>query len=227
MASRDACVYGESAYYPAVATTDVARVVRQAAAKFRSFGLSTEDLQQEGHRAALEALAHFDAERGTPLGAYLYKAIKRQLGNYVSQEISVVSLHGNWKVGRESQTRIDIAPEADEGTATVLPVFVDRTTPERLLARKERMLRRQRWRMRFYRRLDALLAPLSEEERAIIRLRFGLEGTGEGIPDREVAATLGVPVRQVYRVLARFKHRARDQHTLFRLYREIEEIDRT
>lgn len=66
------------------------RLVISMASKFRHFGLSMNDLVQEGHVGLLEAAARFEPERGVRFSTYATWWIRAAMQDYILRNWSIV-----------------------------------------------------------------------------------------------------------------------------------------
>jgi RNA polymerase sigma factor (sigma-70 family) len=186
--------------------------VTAVARRFKRLGapVDPEEATQVGWRAALEALLNFDPKRGK-LGGLLYTAVIRNVGDEMSRVLAVPSIGQHRELARELQTRVEI----DD---VVVNALVDETTPEDLAIENQQARNLVSWRIRVRREVERVTAKFSAAEREIV------EALVDGGKSREIAATLGVEPKQVYRVRAKLDRHLKESSALAVLNRAREEI---
>lgn len=113
--------------------------VRRVAKKWRS--ADADDLRQEAWEAALEARRTFDASRGTAFSAYVGRAIRWRLENYMLRVSQAVSFPNNSRARHEMGARPTRCVPAEDS-----PLVSPAPTPERALDEK-------RWQVRLVARM--------------------------------------------------------------------------
>jgi hypothetical protein len=171
-------------------------------------------LQQEGIRICLSALTTWREDHGTPLENYLAVAVKRELGNYLSKTIAVVSVHGDWEKARDLQVRVD---------PSTVYMASDAPTPDEVMEVRQQADQLSAWRGKFRAVLADIFSGLSEQEWEVALRLYGLDGYEEHKP-REVAAVLGVPVNKIYRMRERMKNAISYSPELWALTHQLKEI---
>jgi RNA polymerase sigma factor (sigma-70 family) len=66
--------------------------VRAVAARYRDCGLGTDDLVQEGSIGLLDAIDHYDADRGAPFDAYARFRVRRAISNALTDHARLIRL---------------------------------------------------------------------------------------------------------------------------------------
>lgn len=184
---------------PRTPTTEIVQTAVRALMRKRAPG-NPEDLYQQGMMIALETEQRYpDAAQN---GGYVYTAVLRRLGNYVSASISSVSIGSRWELGREFQAHAlpEVVYEQPSTTGTVEEQAVELEDDLHLLG----------WRYEVKRYLEEEIQPMfSEDDWNLIVRSYGLDGLPESKP-RHLAEELGIDVRSIYRAVHRFENTIRD-----------------
>lgn len=192
----------------------VDQVARGFVRKGYSAHVDLDDICQEGMRIALAAALKTDPKMN-PEG-YVYTAVSRELGNYISKQVAVPSIHGNWTEARFHQVRCGVG---DEEGGHDLPD--EQPTPEARTLDFEREHRMSRWKIELRRKLLSKFKV--EEELSIVERLYGLDGFPSAETPARVAEQLGCNVRKVYRVTQKIAKLAGDLevYQLRQAYAEI------
>jgi hypothetical protein len=213
---------------------DIEHAVKQAVRWFRRSWTNNIDIQELEQQARLIALSTVKAEPEKSRNpAYLFTAVRRSLGNYLSQQIAIVSIKGNWAMAREFTKSVPLTKQSPDGESEARSDerFASSTPgPEAVLLCKEERHSRTRWRIAFHRAIDDALRGLSEIERDIIERRFGLEGrpaeTCKQIVEALYCEGSAVDVRFVYATLERAMKRLRSSLDFAVLNKHLVELQR-
>ena len=175
-----------------------------------------EEMMQEGMAVALETARRYPKQSEN--GAYVYRAVIRRLGNFVSHELAAVSIAGRWAQARDYQKRVEI------DSVPAREVGVEYRTPEHdLLDREEaQTLRRWRFRLREYLN-DRALPRLDDLQQTIVLQFYGLDGLPPRDP-RIIAADLHCDVVDVYQARERLERLLRDDLDFFSLRQQLWEL---
>ena len=187
-------------------------VVRQVVRRFRRKGcffVEPQDLHQEGYRIALAALMNPKRDHERPAENYVYMAVCRELGNYVSKQLAVPSIMGHWHEARDMQYRDDL-----EEQVLVSPWL----NPEERVIDKEMLSHQMRIRI-LLRRL--LMHLLSESDQEIVNRLYGFDGVTPAGKPALAARQLGLPVKQVYKATVNLR-RAVGSLEVYRLVRDVQ-----
>ncbi len=150
------------------------RLVVYIAGKFHDTGVGMEDLISVGTIGLIKAVHSFDAGRNSKLSTYAFRCIENEIRMYLR---------------RYRRTRREVSLEESlhvdgDGHALMLSDILGReedTACRNIEDETERRL------------LERALETLSERERSIIELRFGLKNPGgKEMTQQEVADTLGI-----------------------------------
>jgi|GEM_PF-444846 len=219
------------------------RLVVAQARRYQGHGLSMEDLVQEGMLGLIRAVEKFDWRRGFKFSTYgtlwIRQAIQRGLQNHgrtirvpvhvAQRQVKVRKLESELsaKLGREptdeevavvaelpleevmelrelnrAMTSLD-QPVGDDGETALGELLPsDRPEPVEEVTDADRD-----------RRVNALVQDLPEEERNVIRLRFGLTGA-EPLTLRQTGIELGITTEQARQLEARGLERLADRPEL-------------
>lgn len=187
--------------------TTITTIVETAVARFcrMRVPVARDDLMQEGMAVALDTQRRYPDKADKP--EYVYGAVTKSLGNFVSAQMCVASVPRSMLDGSKGRNKgkdIQRVPmEALEGMAAP-------SNPEDdLLDAQEQQLMRQ-WRMDLREYVeDNILPKLSDQKRDIIERLYGWRGLA---PQRHahIADDLGCPVEAVYHA----------RHTLLRILRD-------
>ena len=132
-----------------------------------------------------------EADKNGP--GYVYRAVSRELGNYVAKQIAVPNVTGDWENARNFQQRVD----PDDAL-----LIAEDESPEELVLEREGQSRMARWRIELRREL---MGEFSEEDLAIVDRLYGLDGFPSANTPARVCEQLGVPAWKVYKVTRRIK----------------------
>jgi RNA polymerase sporulation-specific sigma factor len=157
------------------------RLVVYIARKFENTGINVEDLISIGTIGLIKAINTFNAEKKIKLATYASRCIENEILMYLRRntktktEVSIDEpLNVDWE-GNELLLSDILGSDAD---------LVYRDIEEEI----DREL------------LSVALAKLSDRERQIIRLRFGLDGEGTEKTQKEVADMLGISQSYISRL---------------------------
>jgi RNA polymerase primary sigma factor len=208
------------------------RLVIHWARRYQDRGVDFADLLQEGTFGLMRAVDKFDWERGFRFSTYatwwIRQALQRavqQHGNTIRVPMEVAELaqridRTTWELANELRrdpTRAEIAEAAgvDEETVDQLgqaarvtasldqPAGADSTTPlGDLVGAEDASFEDEVERELVMERVRAAVDRLGELERAVVRLRFGLD-TGSPVSLQATAAQLGIGVRRARQAEAR------------------------
>jgi RNA polymerase primary sigma factor len=219
------------------------RLVVSQARRYQGHGLAMEDLIQEGMLGLIRAVEKFDWRRGFKFSTYgtlwIRQAIQRGLQNsgrtirvpvHIAQRQVKVR-----KIESELNTRLGREP-TDEEIAAVAELTPDEVAELRELSRglasldqpvgedgetafgellasdrpgpAEELVQSDR-----ERRIGEIIGQLPEDERNVIRLRFGLHGD-EPLTVRQTGTELGIPVAQARELEQRGLRRLASSHEL-------------
>ncbi|HKQ63161.1 MAG TPA: RNA polymerase sigma factor RpoD/SigA [Candidatus Polarisedimenticolaceae bacterium] len=181
--------------------------VVKVAKQYRGLGVPFEDLINEGNVGLVEAARRFDPTRGTRFVTCAVWWIRKAILGAIDERAALVPVpvyqrrHGG--SDRARVVELDAPSGAERETRRVEPLRAPEESAEQaLIERESRDL------------LDTALAGLGERERAVLSLRFGLDGNRPHVLE-ELGARLGVSrerVRQIeaqaLRRLKRFLMRA-------------------
>jgi RNA polymerase primary sigma factor len=219
------------------------RLVVSQARRYQGHGLSMEDLVQEGMLGLIRAVEKFDWRRGFKFSTYgtlwIRQAIQRGLQNHGRTiRVPVHVAQRQVKVRKlESELSAKLQREpTDEEIAAVVELPVDEVMELRELNRamtsldqpvgddgetafgellasdapepSEQVIDDDR-----DRRVDALVRQLPEDERNVIRLRFGLDGDEPRTP-RQTGSALGITTERARQLEAKGLERLADSPEL-------------
>lgn len=171
---------------------DLEPTVRQAAnclARKWRWGFDLDDLVQQGWVIALDAIPKYDPGKGDLCG-YIYTAIHRALGNYLTKTTSAVTIPN---ASRWHEL------EVKQLAGWQMPVPPDNPTPEDFARSKQTVKRVDNWRGRMF---DAICASgRNALEREIFFRAWGLNGFAEH-NNKQIRDALGISRRTVQDALA-------------------------
>lgn len=200
---------------------EIDQTVRKAVSYFgrhRIYNVNSDDLHQQARLIALKTLKAQPEKAKN--GGYLFNAIRRSLGNYISTEISLVSIHGNWEAGRQFNSSCAAVSGLDSHVPRQLHAGAEQ---EETAIERETDKLQARWRIDFRRALDKALRGLSDEDAYIVERKFGLDGLPEST-DRALAAELGIPVGKIYRTWEKALRRLRNSLEMRLLDKHLDEM---
>lgn len=191
---------------PRTPTTEIVETAVRVLMRKRA-PANPEDLYQQGMLVALETEQRYP--EASQNGGYVYTAVLRRLGNYVSANLSSVSIGSRWELGREFQAHSlpEVVYEQPSTAETVEEQAVSLEDDLRLLG----------WRYEVKRYLEEEVQPMfSEDDWSLIVRTYGLDGLPESKP-RHLAEDLGIDVRSIYRAIYKFERHLRDDITFHSL----------
>ena len=157
------------------------RLVAHIAKKYTSPGASQDDLISIGTIGLIKAVSTYTAGRATRLATYAAKCIENEIlmsiraSKRIKQEVSLSLPIGTDKDGNEISFNDILGTDTDEIIDDIsLKIQV----------------------VKLYRAIAKVLTP---RERTVIIKRYGLDG-GEALPQREIAAALGISRSYVSRI---------------------------
>lgn len=195
--------------------------------------MEEEDLFQQAELVAAETTSDEPEKVLNP--AYLFTALRRQLGTYISRTVSVVSIKGNWKAGMENRYRWPLHTQANSGAAPSSQELKDDrlqklqarlatgATPEEALATAQVHRLREQLGQSFHAELQRLLEDMEPRDLEVVRLKFGLGG-GEPLKSDAIARLLGVSNKEVYRSWERVLRRLRSSLKIYQLHHQLTEL---
>lgn len=173
------------------------RLVVSIAKRYRGQGLPYPDLVAEGNRGLIRAVDKFDMSYGTRLSTYATYWIRQSVregvlfrGHLVRVPANVFEIvikanrHPGWKLTAAQKRRVKDALRATRPTTpeAALALYADSRHPDPIEGAVESERRDQ---------VREMLRVLPARYAEVIRLRFGLDGTGDRTLD-EVGEVLGV-----------------------------------
>ncbi len=168
------------------------RLVAYIARKFENTGIGIEDLISIGTIGLIKAVNTFDPQKKIKLATYASRCIENEILMYLRrnsrlrQEVSLDEpLNTDWD-GNELLLS-DVLGTDDDMVYRVIEEDVERQL------------------------LLTALGRLPGREQRIMRLRFGLEGGGQGRTQKEVADALGISQSYISRLEKRILHRLRKE----------------
>ena len=168
------------------------RLVAYIARKFENTGIGIEDLISIGTIGLIKAVNTFDPQKKIKLATYASRCIENEILMYLRrnsrlrQEVSLDEpLNTDWD-GNELLLSDVLGTEDD----TVYRVIEEDVEKQLLLT---------------------ALGRLPGREQRIMRLRFGLEGNGQGRTQKEVADALGISQSYISRLEKRILYRLRKE----------------
>lgn len=173
------------------------RLVVYIAKKFDNTGVGVEDLISIGSIGLIKAINTFDAHKNIKLATYASRCIENEILMYLR---------------RNSKTRFEVS--IDE------PLNVDWDGNELLLSdilgTEEDIIYKDIESEVERKLLSRAIGTLSERERTIVNLRFGLESTdGEEMTQKEVATMLGISQSYISRLEKKIMKRLKREISLF------------
>ena len=173
------------------------RLVVYIAKKFDNTGVGVEDLISIGSIGLIKAINTFDAHKNIKLATYASRCIENEILMYLR---------------RNSKTRFEVS--IDE------PLNVDWDGNELLLSdilgTEEDIIYKDIESEVERKLLNRAIGTLSERERTIVNLRFGLESTdGEEMTQKEVATMLGISQSYISRLEKKIMKRLKREISLF------------
>jgi RNA polymerase primary sigma factor len=195
-------------------------VVRAIAFRYRAFGLPLDDLVQEGSLGLLEAIDHFEPERGTDFESYARFRVRRAIRNALTEQSRLIRLPkqiverrraieraeaGIKTATGRTPTLVELAAATGLSPAAVIatrsagttPVSLDQavlddgSTLEVLIAdASARDPEAETVQHEQVQEVDHAVSTLPARQREIVTRHFGLDGEAEQIAD--VAAALHV-----------------------------------
>ncbi len=165
------------------------RLVVYISRRFESTGVNVEDLISIGTIGLIKAVGTFRGEKNIKLATYASRCIENEILMHVRK---ISSLRGEVSLDEPINTDWD-------GNELLLSDVLG-TDPDAVLQDLERSVDREL--------LRQALARLSERDRGIVSMRFGLEG-GRALTQKEVADRLGISQSYISRLEKRIMARLR------------------
>lgn len=168
------------------------RLVAHIVKKYNTQDRETDDLISIGTIGLIKSIDTFDADKGIRLATYASRCIDNELlmmlrsGKKQSKEVYLYEPIGSDKEGNEINL-LDVIESTDED---IIDVFELRENVKKLY--------------------DFINSSLTEREKDIILLRYGLHGTKE-ITQREIADKLGISRSYVSRIEKKALKKLRDR----------------
>ena len=165
------------------------RLVVYISRRFESTGVNVEDLISIGTIGLIKAVGTFRGEKNIKLATYASRCIENEILMHVRK---ISSLRGEVSLDEPINTDWD-------GNELLLSDVLG-TDPDAVLQDLERSVDREL--------LRQALARLSDRDRGIVSMRFGLEG-GRALTQKEVADKLGISQSYISRLEKRIMARLR------------------
>lgn len=157
------------------------RLVAHMVKKYTVTDREMEDLISVGSIGLIKAVHTFDPEKGSRLGTYAAKCIDNEI---------LMLLRSQKKQSREVSLQEPVGIDKEGNEITLLDLLESEVEPvEFLYARKESIVRMA----------AAFQNCLTDKEKTVIRMRYGLDGKAEAT-QREIAARLGISRSYVSRI---------------------------
>ncbi len=166
------------------------RLVAHIMKKYYAQTADQEDLISIGTIGLIKGISTFDASKGARLATYAARCVENEILMYFRAQ----------KKSSQDVSLSDPIESGEDGTAlSLMDVIRDETDLSETVCRREsvRILCR------------AVQTLLTEQERQVIRLRYGLEG-GQPLRQREVADRTGISRSYVSRIEKRALEKLRD-----------------
>lgn len=218
-------------------------LVRLVATRYRDYGLPLEDLMQEGSIGLLDAVEHYDADRGAAFEPYARFRIRRAIRNALTEQVRLIRnpkqiverrraldrTEADLLASGKSHTVTDLAAATGLSVSAVLeaqasshtplsldqPVLPDGSTLAALVA--DPAVSDPALQAIAHEQAEVLalaLAQLSERQRRVVSARWGLGGK-KPASGTELAAELGLSPRRTQAI---------GQEALFELRKALEPV---
>lgn len=173
-----------------------------------------EELFQEGMAIALATERRYPDKAQN--GAYVYRAVVKSLGNWVSANLAVVHVpRDRCDLARQYQYRDDVA---------VLEGLPAPDSPEEDLLENEERALLHRWRVDLREYIEDRIFPrLSEQQRELVIRFYGWRGLAPQRP-AHIADELGVEATAVYAARERLERILRDDLEFFSFRQQLQEL---
>ena len=181
------------------------RLVRAVARRYRTRGMTVEDLEMEGMVGLMRAVEKFDVARGFKFSTYATTWIRQAIGRAIDDQSALIRRPVHAAVTQRREMRageeptypefmilsLD-APVGDSDENDPLSEFIAATGPDI----EETSVDRVFWRETLY----AALNRLSARERSVVTLRYGLGAAGDPWTLEDVGASMGITRERVRQI---------------------------
>jgi hypothetical protein len=176
--------------------------------RFAPGDLNRAELSQRGWEVALDAQSRHNPDKG-PLGGFLYIAIRRQLGNYLTHSASPVTCSDL------QEQRVFQAVS----TKAISEIAIGRT-PEQIAIAGQELLAAVGWLASFDAALEDFLVQYDVTQCEAFCRYYGLGDFAEQ-PPRKIATVMGLSVRAVYKMLYKMNADAAMHFPLYNSNRKL------